>query len=59
MTDWTPNTGSQPSTGDKPLRILFRNGTEARDRKPAKYWTNWRVSNDDFSIARWAIYEGE
>lgn len=49
MTGWTKNEGSPPSTGDKPLRILWAN-------KETSKWTyrakdlNWTIRGEPFDV---------
>ncbi len=35
---WTPTKGRTPRTGEAPLRVRFRNGSESRYAAPARAW---------------------
>lgn len=58
MTDWTQNEGAQPSTGDKPLRILWADGTTSKHTYRAKQ-LDWRITDKILAIKAWRLSEGE
>ena len=46
---WTPNTGFRPDTGDKKLRVKFRNGQVSKHTYSAKQ-LNWQDRGEPFDI---------
>jgi len=52
----TPAIGHAPDTGDKPLIVRFRQGTESRRPAPANKWI-WTHRNMPFDIVGWRINE--
>lgn len=57
MTDaMTPTNWTRPDTGDKPLIVRFRNGTESRWPTPADKW-QWADRNMPFDIVAYRIEE--
>lgn len=47
------NEGSRPVDPDTEVRVRYRNG-EVTPARPAKWWANWRRSDDAFSIDEWS-----
>lgn len=47
---WMRNEGSRPVLPDTEIRVRYRNG-EVSPYRAAKWWSNWRRSDDDFAIA--------
>lgn len=45
-----PNSGERPVLPDVEVRVRYRNG-EVTPFRAAKWWPNWRRSDDAFSIA--------
>lgn len=43
------NPGERPVHPDAEVRVRYQNG-EVTPFRPAKWWSNWRQSNDAFAI---------
>lgn len=52
MSDWTPNTGHRPDTGDKPLRVRWSDGTTSKYTYRAKQ-LDWRITDKILAIEAW------
>lgn len=46
---WHPTNHRPPRTGDKPLRVMFRNGIVSKEALPASKW-NWSDRDYDWDI---------
>lgn len=47
-----PNPGHRPVDPDTEVRVRYRCG-EVTEFRPAKWWANWKRSDDRFSIAEY------
>lgn len=52
--NWMPNPGQRPVAPDTEIRVRYRNG-EVTPFRPAKWWTNWRRSDDAYAIDQWEM----
>lgn len=48
----TPTNWRPPRTGDRPLRVKFRNGDLSKEALPAAKW-NWSDRDYDYDITHW------
>lgn len=46
------NPGRMPVAPDTPVRVRYVNG-QVTEPHPAKWWTNWRRSDDAYAIDQW------
>jgi len=51
-TEWHPNTGHRPDTGEKPLRVQWADGTTSKYTYSAKQ-LDWRIKDKILAIAFW------